>query len=110
MRRRLGTACDSRVTPLAAYHAPIVPAGSPMRAEDSQLVGLRAQAQPLPLDATARQSWAQQFNDLPGVVHFGLTVDLCDSLLVRVTLPTIADHPIGGLRSRAVNGAALPGL
>jgi len=81
-----------------------------MHAEDSQLAGLRAQAQPVPLDVTVRQSWAQQFNGLTGVVHFGLTVDLSDSLLVRVTLPAIAEHHLGGLRSRAVNGAVLAGL
>src|SRR5262245_7967910 len=83
---------------------------SPMQAFDPQLAGLRAQAQPIPLDLTARQSWPEQFNRLPSVVHFGLTVDLSDSLLVCVTLPTIAEHHIGGLRSRAVNGAVLAGL
>jgi acyl-coenzyme A thioesterase PaaI-like protein len=81
-----------------------------MDADDSQLAGLRSQAQPLPLDASARQDWAQQFNGLAGVMHFGLTVDLSDSLLVRVTLPMIAEHHVGGLRSRAVNGAVLAGL
>lgn len=81
-----------------------------MPVDDSQLAGLRARAQPIALDAAARQSWAEQFNRLPSVVHFGLAVDLSDALLVRVTLPTIADHHGGGLRSRAVNGAVLAGL
>ncbi|HEY7377564.1 MAG TPA: PaaI family thioesterase [Steroidobacteraceae bacterium] len=81
-----------------------------MNIDDPQLAGLRARAQAIPLAEPARLEWARQFNRLPGVTHFGLTIDLTDSLLVRVTLPAIDEHHVGGLRSRAVNGAVLAGL
>lgn len=81
-----------------------------MDIDDSQLAGLRARAQPIPLEAEARRTWAEQFNRLPGVMSFGLTIDLSDTLLVRVTLPAIEEHHMGGLRSHAVNGGVLAGM
>ena len=81
-----------------------------MNIDDTQLAGLRARAQVIPLEADARRTWAEQFNRLPGLTHFGLAIDLSDTLLVRVTLSTIAEHHTGGLRSHAVNGAVLAGL
>ena len=81
-----------------------------MHADDSQLAGLKARAQVIPIEAPARATWAEQFNRLPGVMRFGLVVDLSDALLVRVTLSAIEGHHRGGLRSLAVNGAVLAGL
>ncbi|HKE43746.1 MAG TPA: PaaI family thioesterase [Steroidobacteraceae bacterium] len=81
-----------------------------MNADDPQLATLRARAQAIPLDEPARLEWARQFNRLPGLTHFGLAVDLADPLLVRVTLASIEEHHVGGLRSRAVHGGVLAGI
>jgi len=81
-----------------------------MNADDPQLEGLRRRASAIPLDAAQRSEWSRQFNLVPAVVHFQTSVDLADPAIVRVTLPRIDEHHVGGLRVRAVNGAVLAGL
>lgn len=75
-----------------------------------QLEGLRARAIAVPLPEPQRIEWARQFNLIPAVQRFEISIDLSDPALVRVTLPKIEDYHLGGLRVRAVNGAVLSGL
>src|SRR5687767_13671044 len=81
-----------------------------MDVSDSQLGGLRARAQTIPLDPEQRRAWAEQFNRLPAVQFAGTGVSLADEKLVHVVLENVRDHHLGGLRLRAVNGAVLAGL
>lgn len=81
-----------------------------MQLSDAQLTGLRQRAQGIPLGAAERALWAEQFNQLPAVRRFETAIDLSDAAIVRVTLATIHEHHLGGLRLRAVNGAVLAGL
>lgn len=81
-----------------------------MDVSDAQLDGLRARAQAIPLPRAERVTWAEQFNRLPAVRHSGIDVILADDKLVHVLLSDVADHHLGGLRLRAVNGAVLAGL
>jgi acyl-coenzyme A thioesterase PaaI-like protein len=81
-----------------------------MNVSDPQLDGLRARAQTIPLARADRSAWAAQFNRLPAVEYAGITVDIEDERIVRVALPTVAEHHLGGLKLRAVNGAILAGL
>lgn len=81
-----------------------------MHVSDSQLDGLRARAQTIPLASAERSAWAGQFNLLPAVQYAGITVDIADEQVVHVALTEVAEHHLGGLKLRAVNGAILAGL
>lgn len=76
----------------------------------SSLEALRARGRPIPMDATARQVWAGQFNALPGMSMMGATLDLSDPVVVRVHLSVVRPHHQGGMGSAAVNGAVIAGL
>jgi acyl-coenzyme A thioesterase PaaI-like protein len=81
-----------------------------MKTNERQLDGLRTRALAIPLDEAQRLEWARQFNLIPAVRRFEISVALTDPALVGVTLPKIEDYHLGGLRVRAVNGAVLSGL
>src|SRR5262245_20784322 len=81
-----------------------------MIVSDTQLDGIRSRAQPSPLADADRLAWAAQFNRLPSVKYAGITVDVAHERSVHVALPEIAEHHLGGLKLRAVNGAILAGL
>jgi len=81
-----------------------------MDAGDALLAGLRARSQAIPLTLAERRAWIEQFNRIPAIGHAGLIVGIDDERLVHVVLPEVADHHLGGLQVRAVNGAVLAGL
>jgi acyl-coenzyme A thioesterase PaaI-like protein len=76
----------------------------------SSLEALRARGLPIPMDATARQAWAAQFNALPGMGMMGAALDLSDPVVVRVHVSEVGPHHQGGMGSEAVNGAVIAGL
>ena len=77
---------------------------------DSPLEGLRLRAQPIPLDADGRRRWQERMNALPGMRLMGAALDLSDAAVVRLTLSQVRDEHLGGLGTRAVNGAVIAGL
>jgi acyl-coenzyme A thioesterase PaaI-like protein len=77
---------------------------------DRELDALRARAMAIPLDASAREAWAARMNRMPAMQVIGATLDLGDPQLVALRLPTVAEHHVGGLGTRAVNGAIIAGL
>jgi acyl-coenzyme A thioesterase PaaI-like protein len=77
---------------------------------DTTLDALRLRAQPIPLDAAERHRWQERMNGLPGMRLIGAQIDLSDAALVRLTLSSVAEHHLGGLGTRAVNGAVIAGL
>lgn len=78
--------------------------------ESKSVSGLRSRAIEIPMDPARRAAWADQFNQLPAMTHFGATLDLSGSHLVRVHLPKIEPHHRGGLGTSAVNGAVVAGM
>jgi acyl-coenzyme A thioesterase PaaI-like protein len=76
----------------------------------ASLEALRARARPIPMDATARRDWAEQFNAMPAMGVMGATLDLADPAVVRVHLSEVRPHHQGGMGSSAVNGAVIAGL
>jgi acyl-coenzyme A thioesterase PaaI-like protein len=64
----------------------------------------------IPLDAAARARWQEAFNAHAGMQYIGCRLDLTDARVVRVHLPQIESHHLGGLGSDAVNGAVLAGF
>ena len=71
---------------------------------------LRARAQPIPLDDDARRAFAARLNALASMRMIGARVDLADARVVRLGLAAVAEHHLGGLGTRAVNGAVIAGL
>jgi acyl-coenzyme A thioesterase PaaI-like protein len=63
-----------------------------------------------PRDAQARAKWQEAFNAHSGMQYIGCRLDLADDRVVRVQLPQIESHHLGGLGSDAVNGAVLAGF
>lgn len=80
-----------------------MPAPAPIEA-------LRARAQPIPLAEAARRQIAARLNGLASMRLVGAHLDLADPAVVRVTLAEVAEHHLGGLGTRAVNGAVIAGL
>ena len=74
------------------------------------LEALRARAQPIPIDAAARQAFAARMNGLAATRMMGGHFDLGDAAVVRLRLATVAEHHLGGLDSRAVNGAVIAAM
>ena len=87
-----------------------------MTAEDKRLeqssavAALSARALAIPLPAAQREAWADGFNELPAMRHFGATLSLDDDRLIRVVLGAVEQHHRGGMGTRAVNGAVISGL
>ena len=80
---------------------------------ESERVAERALAErglPIPLDPEARTAWQDAFNVHAGMQYIGCRLDLADPRVVRVHLPRIEPHHLGGLGSDAVNGAVLAGF
>ena len=71
---------------------------------------LRLRAQPIPLDAVVRAGWQERLNQLPATRLIGGCFDLGDETVVRLTLPTVGEQHLGGLGTRAVNGAVIAGM
>jgi acyl-coenzyme A thioesterase PaaI-like protein len=71
---------------------------------------LRARAQPIPLDEAGRRQVAERMNGLASMRMIGARVDLADPCVVRLGLAEVAEHHLGGLGTRAVNGAVIAGL
>lgn len=80
--------------------------------ENQQLAveALRARGLAMALSAPERIAWAEGFNKLPAMRHFGSTLDLGDDVVVRTVLPQVDEHHRGGLGTAAVNGAVIAGL
>jgi acyl-coenzyme A thioesterase PaaI-like protein len=76
----------------------------------SILDSIRARAQPIPLDATGRLRWQQRMNAMPALTMMGVVLDLTDPAIVRFTLGSVQEHHMGGLNSRAVNGAVIAAM
>ncbi len=74
------------------------------------LEALRPRAQPIPLEAVDRARWQERMNALPGMRLMGAVLDLGDPQVVRLRLDRVAEHHLGGLGTRAVNGAVIAGL
>lgn len=82
-----------------------------MRQEQQKsLDGLRSRALAIPMPDAKRETWANGFNKLAAMKHFGATLNLSDSHLIHVSLPKLEDHHRGGLGTSAVNGAIIAGL
>jgi uncharacterized protein (TIGR00369 family) len=71
---------------------------------------IRALSNAIPLAAAERLAWGQRFARVPGLAHLGVEVDLSDDVLVSVRLPHLEEHHLGGVGTRAVNGAVLASL
>jgi len=71
---------------------------------------LRARAQPIPLDDATRSQVAARMNALASMRMIGARFDLADPHVVRLGLAEVAEHHLGGLGSRAINGAVIAGL
>ncbi len=71
---------------------------------------IRLRAQPIPLDAAARQGWQERLNSKPAMGLMGAHIDLSDPAVVRLVLPTVGEQHLGGLGTRAVNGGVIAAL
>ncbi len=71
---------------------------------------LRARAQPIPLDAAARAQFAARMNGLASMRMMGARLDLEDPQVVRIGLAEVGEQHLGGLGTRAINGAVIAGL
>lgn len=71
---------------------------------------LRVRAQPIPLDADGRARWQARMNGLPAMQIMGARFRLGDPAVVSLELPSVAEHHLGGLGTRAVNGAVIAGM
>lgn len=87
------------------------------RSENNRRVGeeiaeraLAARGLPIPLDEAKRRRWQDEFNAHQGMQYIGCRLDLADPRVVRVHLPRIQPHHLGGLGTDAVNGALLAGF
>ena len=78
--------------------------------EIKSVSGLRSRALEIPMETAKREAWAERFNQLPAMTHFGATLDLSGSHLGRVKLPKVEPHHRGGLGTSAVNGAVIAGM
>jgi acyl-coenzyme A thioesterase PaaI-like protein len=87
-----------------------IPAETPDVPSGSDLDAIRLRAQPIPLDAAERGRWQERMNALPGMLLMGARVDLSDGAVVRLTLASVGEQHLGGLGTRAVNGAVIAGM
>ena len=71
---------------------------------------LRARAQPIPLDAATREQFAARMNALASMRMMGARLDLADPEVIRIGLAEVGEHHLGGLGTRAINGAVIAGL
>ena len=71
---------------------------------------LRARAQPIPLDAPTREQFAARMNGLASMQMMGARLDLADPAVVRIGLAEVGEQHLGGLGTRAINGAVIAGL
>lgn len=78
--------------------------------QPSSVDALAARALQIPMGESERTRFAAGFNALPAMQHFGATLSLADSRLVRVDLDAVKSHHRGGLGTHAVNGAVIAGL
>ena len=81
-----------------------------LREQSSAVDALRTRALAIPLPEPQREAWAEGFNKLPAMRHFGATLHLDDDRLVSVVLPEVEQHHRGGMGTSAVNGAVIAGL
>ena len=79
-------------------------------AASSMMDALRLRAQPIPLDALERERWAERMNGLPAMGLMGARLNLEDPAVVRLTLASVSAQHLGGLGTRAVNGAVIAAL
>lgn len=78
--------------------------------QPSSVEALAARALEIPMQASQRERFAGDFNDLPAMRHFGARLVLDHECLVRVDLDEVETHHRGGLGTHAVNGAVIAGL
>jgi acyl-coenzyme A thioesterase PaaI-like protein len=74
------------------------------------IAALRARAQPIPLADAQRRQLAARMNGLASMRLIGARIDLEDPQVVRLGRAEVAEHHLGGLGTRAVNGAVIAGL
>lgn len=86
------------------------PAERRAAAESVAEQALAARGLRIPLDAAGRVEWQESFNTHAGMQTIGCRLDLADPRVVRVHLPRIEPHHLGGIGSDAVNGAVLAGF
>jgi acyl-coenzyme A thioesterase PaaI-like protein len=77
---------------------------------DHAISALRDRAQPIPLEELDRHAWAARMNALPATRLMGGVFDLADAAVVRLKLGTVAEHHLGGLGTRAINGAVIAAM
>jgi acyl-coenzyme A thioesterase PaaI-like protein len=77
---------------------------------DLDLDGLRARALAIPLDEAQRRAFAARVNSLPAMRFIGATLDCADPALVALRLETVEKQHLGGLGTRAVNGAVIAAM
>jgi acyl-coenzyme A thioesterase PaaI-like protein len=71
---------------------------------------LKLRAQAIPLEQVQRRLWQERMNALPAMRLMGARIDLDDPAVVRLTLVSVSEHHLGGLGTRAVNGAVIAGM
>ncbi len=79
-------------------------------AENPIMDSIRLHAQAIPLDAAERLRWQERMNALPAMRLMGTHLNLEDAAVVRITLANVVEHHLGGLATRAVNGAVIAGM
>jgi len=84
-------------------------AGDPVSA-NTAIDSLKLRAQAIPLGEAERREVQHKMNGLPAMRLMGATIDLGDSAIVRLTLLSVSEHHLGGLGTRAVNGAVIAGM
>ena len=75
--------------------------------EKTSIQSLKARGKAIPMDDDQRHLWQEEFNALPAMIALGSKLDISDETIIKVVLPEILPHHLGGLGSAYVNGRAL---
>ncbi|MCZ6560679.1 MAG: PaaI family thioesterase [Gammaproteobacteria bacterium] len=78
--------------------------------EKTSIQSLKARGKAIPMDDDQRHLWQEEFNALPAMIALGSKLDISDETIIKVVLPEILPHHLGGLGSAYVNGAVVAGL
>jgi uncharacterized protein (TIGR00369 family) len=85
-------------------------AGGESESERLGFAALASRGLEIPMDASGRRRWQDNFNAIPAMHYMGCRLDLSHERVVRVHLPEVRPHHQGGMGTEAVNGAVIAGL
>ena len=71
---------------------------------------IRLRAQAIPMEAAERLRIQERMNRMAAMGLMGARLDLGDPAVVRLTLPSVGEQHLGGLGTRAVNGAVIAAM